>query len=181
MNRLLVQGASRFVGTATRSTIIFSLLLLAAVHCSAQLPPVAIGTIDASGNVAVTIDKGDVFDAIVIAKQVQPEEYPLWIVLSASNGTTPYLICEVNDFVIGFECYRDGNTVFIKQDGITHIGTSEKCYNCVFSWTDSGEINGCSCDDKGYEGPERTCNHSIRSPQEDVITTILLKRQFKNK
>lgn len=169
-----------------RTAFVLLFFFFAVTTCTAQIASVVVGKVQDDGHIEVTMAKWDIVDAIEIVKPIfaKPAEdgvYQLQIVLAFTAGKPPYLVCEVNDFVVAFECYRDGENVLIKPDGTTHLCTSEKCYNCAVSMTDSGEIIGCKCDDMGYDGTPRVSNHSIRTPQGDIITAILLKQQSRTR
>ena len=101
------------------------------------------------------------------------EHFAIWYRVRISEGARQYLVCEVDTFIVAYECERRGKDLMLRQDGITHIGISEDdCMNLEFMFADDGEILGCMCVDKLYEGPRRTCNHTIKTSQTDIIAMI---------
>jgi hypothetical protein len=81
-------------------------------------------------------------------------------------------LCEVDTFIVAYECSQVGDNIIIRSEGTTHLGTSDNCRNPEFRFAGNGEIVGTICGDKRYDGPIRTCNHSIKTPQTDIVAAI---------
>ncbi|MBE0644053.1 MAG: hypothetical protein IH600_08235 [Bacteroidetes bacterium] len=154
--------------------ITFSMILIAAVTCSAQESSIVVGEYSNNGTIELIVSQGAVYAACQKVKNTSTGERVQMVNMDAhiTAGQTPYLVCEINGVIFAFECYQEGRNILIKPDGTTHLGESDLCYNCAFLWDETGAIVGCGCEDKLYEGPKRTCNHSIFTPQRDIISAI---------
>ena len=140
--------------------------------CRAQEEYVIVGKVLPDGTAELDVSKQVLFRAILSMHRIPEEHFSVWYETRFTEGPKRYLVCEVDTFILGFECRQIGDNIILPAQGITHMGTSEKCLNPGFFFGKEGEIVGCRCEDKLYDGPPRTCNHSIRTPQSDIVSAI---------
>ncbi len=154
-----------------KALLTLALLVTVATFCRAQDEYVIVGKVLPDGAAELEIDRIVLLDAI---ESLHPITVPktIWYKVRFSDGPRRYLVCEVDTFIIAFECRQVGDNIIVHSQGITHIGTPVRCMNPEFRFADDGEIVGCGCGDKLYEGPPRSCNHSISTPQLDIVEAI---------
>ena len=158
-----------------KALIVSLVILIASSVCIAQEAPVLIGKVLDDGSVKTTVSLAAAYAGCMKVKNTRTDERVQVISMDMHivTGDIPYLICELSSFSVAFECYQEGRSIYMSPNGTTHLATSNLCYNLAFIWGDSGAIVGCRCEDKMYDGPKGTCDHSIFTPQQqDIIRAM---------
>lgn len=154
------------------SSLIVVLFFVIVMSCAAQEEYAIIGSVNQDGEAILEVPQGELWIAVLSIYPVPVGPEGIWFRVRFTEGAKRYLVCEVDTFVVAFECRQVGDNIILPAKGTTHICTSEKCYNPGYLFADDGEILGCTCDDKLYEGPRRTCNHTIQTPQSEIVWAI---------
>ncbi len=158
-----------------RSLLFIVCVLISTLPSQAQDEYVIVGKVLADGTVQEEVTPSHLLPAVRLVRDIRDIDQPIFFRMKFTVGPIRYLSCEVRDFVIAFECRQVGENIIIPAQGTTHLGTSELCYNPTFKFDERGEIMGCTCEDKLYDGPPRSCTHTIRTTQSDIVAAISAK------